>query len=65
MANVSEVVPGWTAEALLQTAIRTARPRRGTEYRWVAVRDYLKVGSTTATALCRWAGVDPMERVRR
>lgn len=47
-----------SADELVMRAIRNARPRPGAP-KWAAVRDVFAVGSTTATALCRRAGIDP------
>ncbi len=50
-------------DLLRRGVCRVGTRRPGLRWRWVAVRDLLGVGSTTATILCRWAGVDPDEKV--
>lgn len=55
-----------SAMALLERAVRSARPRnsRGWQPRWVAVKDCFALGSTYSTDLCRKFGLDPDELVR-
>lgn len=50
---------------LLRRAITNARPPRGAcqVQRWVCVKNVFGVGSTTATILCREAGLDPDEEL--
>lgn len=50
--------------ALVERAVRAARPNRTTEApRWVAIVDTFGIGCTSATELCRRFGLDPHERV--
>jgi hypothetical protein len=50
---------------LLRRAIVYAKPNVGmaSRQRWACVKDVFGVGSTTATILCREAGVDPDEEL--
>ena len=55
---------GYSPIAMVERAVRNARPHRTTAApRWVAVRDVFGYGSTTSTELCRRFGLDPHETV--
>lgn len=62
-------VPDHSAEELLRRAVENARDRKANKgvkhARWVAVMDVFLLGSTYSALLCRWAGVDPDEQVKR
>lgn len=50
--------------AMVERAVRNARPHRTTEApRWVAVQDVFAFGSEASIAICRRFGLDPYERV--
>ena len=53
---------GFTAEGLVERAIRNARARcKGDFPRWVAVRDTFATGSSVAIDLCKYYDLDPHE----
>jgi hypothetical protein len=56
--------PEYSAIAMVERAVRNARPHRMTEApRWVGVKDIFSYGSTTSKELCRRFGLDPYEKV--
>lgn len=61
-----EILPGLTSEEVLKRAVKCARGnQRGWHPRWVAVMEVFMLGSTYSTMLCKWADLDPAEKVRR
>lgn len=47
----------------LEFIIKRAKPTKQSAPRWVVVRDLVGVGSTTATEICRYYGLDPDEEL--
>ena len=63
-------LPTSTAEDTLRRVIRNCAvpivaPRALAVPRWSVVSDVTAHGSTYSAALCRWAGLDPDELVRK
>ena len=63
-------LPTSTAEDTLRSVIRNCAvpnvaPRALGVPRWSVVKDVTAHGSNYSAALCRWAGLDPDELVRR
>lgn len=54
----------YTAEKMVERAVRNARPIRGTAWRWAVVMNTFGCGSTVASRLCSHFKLDPEERVR-
>lgn len=65
----SKAPPPLDAEVLLLRAVKSAHkalPRKGQHQpRWVAVSELFVLGSTHSHQLCRWAGLNPDEMVKR
>lgn len=58
------MISDYSANELVERAVRAARPHRTTEApRWVAVSDVFCLGSQSAMDLCRELCLDPCERV--
>ena len=57
-------INGFTAIALVEFAVRNARPNEcGESDRWVAVQDVFGFGMASSIEMCRRFGLDPFEKV--